>query len=263
MRVDRSWGSIHASVDGAGPPLVLLHPLALNAQVWRGAVESLRHTFRVIAVDARGHGESSWNGDRFTVEDLAEDVAAVVAEAGGPAHVLGMSMGGCTAIALAVRHPELVDRLVLVDTTADYGKEKGPTWQKRAADALRKPRAQQLPFQQDRWFSPWFLDEHPDELQRISEIFVSTDSHAHAAACCALGAYDDSNRLADISSPTLILVGDEDYATPPSMAEALHAGIAGSTLCVLSGTRHMSLIQNAGAWDLVLDHLSRGGTAAH
>lgn len=257
MKIERPWGSSHLTVDGEGPVLLLLHPLAMSGEIWQPAVERLRDRFRVVTLDARGHGESVWDGTPFSVEDLAADAAVALEEVGDdPAHVLGMSMGGCSAIALAVRRPELVGRLTLVDTTADYGPEKGPTWEQRAENAVGKARAEQLPFQGDRWFSPSFLADNPAEVSRVSQIFLGTDSNAHAAACRALGAYDDSARLGDITAPTLVLVGDEDYATPPAMAEALHAGIAGSMLQVLEETRHLSLIQNLGAWDLVVDHLA-------
>lgn len=256
MRIETIWGCINAVDEGEGPVLLLLHPLALAGEFWRPVIDRYKSSFRVIATDARGHGESKWDGQPFTVEDLAEDAAAVLTHVGErPAHVLGLSMGGCTALALACRRPELVDRLVLADTTADYGPGKHEAWAQRADNAVEKARETQLGFQRDRWFSPAFLDESPEEVARVSEIFVRTDSHAHAAACRALGGYDDSHQLGSIAAPTLVVVGEDDYATPPEMARALHAGIPGSSLEVLPETRHMSLIEHKQVWDRIDSHL--------
>ncbi len=256
MRLDTAWGTLTAVDEGSGPLVVLLHPLAMAGEFWRPLIDELSPRFRVVAPDARGHGDSTWDGEPFTVEDMAADVAGVIEHVSGPASVVGMSMGGCAAIALAVRRQELVARLVLADTTADYGPDKESAWAERAAGAVNKPRDEQLTFQHDRWFSPDFLESDPDEVSRVSKVFLATDSTAHAAASRALGAYDDSARLDRIKAPTLVLVGDQDYATPPAMAEALHAGIATSDLQVLPDTRHLSLIQNRGIWPRVIDHLS-------
>jgi 3-oxoadipate enol-lactonase len=255
MKLDTAWGTLTAIDEGTGPLVVLLHPLAQAGEFWRPLVDELSADFRVLAPDARGHGDSVWDGEPFTVEDMAADVAQLIEHVGGPAAVLGMSMGGCAAIALAVRRPELVSGLVLADTTADYGPGKEEAWAERADNAVSKPRDKQLGFQHDRWFSPGFLEANPDEVNRVSQIFLATDSHAHAAASRALGAYDDQSHLDQITVPTLVLVGDEDYATPPAMAEALHTGIPGSELEVLPETRHLSLIQNREIWPRVVAHL--------
>lgn len=260
MRLDMPWGSLAAVDEGRGPVVVLLHSLAQSAELWRPLMDELTPTFRVVAPDARGHGNSTWDGRPFTVADLAEDVAALIVHLdAGPVSVVGMSMGGCTAIALASRHPELVGRLVLADTTADYGEDKEEAWEARARVAVEKPREQQLDFQRDRWFSPSFVEAEPDEVRRVADIFVRTDSLAHAAACRALGAFDDSARLSQVVQPTLVLVGEDDYATPPATARALHEAIAGSRLEILPGTKHLSLVENRKTWSLLLEHLRTGG----
>lgn len=127
------------------------------------------------------------------------------------------------------------------------------------------PREKQLRFQVDRWFSPSFLEQDPAEVERVSRIFTGTDSQAHAAACRALGAYDDSARLGEITAPTLVLVGEDDYATPPAMAEALHVGISGSRFHVLSEVRHLSLVENPHARALARAprSLSKGPRSFH
>ncbi|MFF8022092.1 alpha/beta fold hydrolase [Streptomyces sp. NPDC007896] len=255
MSLRTSWGEQTWVEEGEGPLVLLLHPLALAGEFWRPLMRAFSSSFRVVAPDARGHGGSTWDGTDFSVEDMAADAAALLEHLGAPAAVVGLSMGGCAATALAVRRPDLVTRLVLADTTADYGPGKEAAWEGRAVNAVETPREQQLKFQHDRWFSPTFLQSEPAEVDRVSAIFVGTDSTAHAAACRALGRYDDSGRLGDITAPTLVLVGDEDYATPPPMAQALHRGIRDSQLVVLDRTRHMSLIQNREIWPTVLAHL--------
>lgn len=263
MMLRRPWGALHYLDEGAGPLVVLLHPLATACGVWRPLIDELTPHFRVVAPDARGHGASTWDGARFSIPDLADDVAAVVEQLdAGPARVAALSMGGCTAIALAIRHPGLVASLVLADTTADYGPGKGEAWAERAEKAVTVPREKQLAFQQERWFSPRFRERHRDEVDRVSRIFTATDSRAHAAACHAMGDYDDSARLPEIAASTLILVGADDYATPPSMAEALHAGILRSRLRVLPETRHLSLVESPEARELARRHFTASGVRA-
>lgn len=256
MRLTRPWGAVRYLDEGDGPLVVLLHPLAESGEIWRRLVDELRPRFRVVAPDARGHGGSRWDGAPFSITDLADDVAALIEHLGaGPAHVAAMSMGGCTAIDLAVRYPGHVASLALADTTADYGPGKETAWAQRADKAVSVPRREQLTFQVDRWFSPAFVAEDPTEVQRVSELFVATDSTAHAAAARAMGAFDDSSRLGEVTAPTLVLVGAEDYATPPAMSEALAEGIGGATLHVLAGTRHLSLVESPSARELVIEHL--------
>ncbi|GAB3456847.1 alpha/beta fold hydrolase [Actinophytocola sediminis] len=237
--------------------VLLLHPLAMSGELWRPLTERLEPDVNVVAVDARGHGKSTWDGEPFTVGDLAGDVVELIERLDdGPVAVAGMSMGGCVAIALAGTRPDLVHRLVLADTTADYGQDKESAWAERAANATGKPRAQQLAFQVDRWFSPEFALRAPAEVGRMSELFLATDSRAHAQACRALGAFDGRALLGSITARTLVVVGEHDYATPPAMARTLADGIPGARLEVLANARHFGLLEAPGALDLVAGHLA-------
>lgn len=232
---------------------LLLHSLAMSGGLWQPLRDRLPDSF---ALDARGHGESTWDGTPFTVEDLAADAATLIeARADGPVAVAGMSMGGCVAIALAGTRPDLVDRLVLADTTADYGPDKMTAWAERADNAIHKPRDKQLTFQVDRWFSPAFAQEHPAEVKRVSELFLATDSRAHAQACLALGAFDGTALLPKITAHTLVVVGEHDYATPPAMARALAEGIPDARLHVFENARHFSVFEAHGGLDLVAGFL--------
>jgi len=262
VRVQTPRGGFEVRTAGeSGEPLLLLHPLALSGEVWRPVAEWFAaRGRRVLALDARGHGDSSWDGQPFTVEDLADDAAAVLDALDlAQADVLGMSMGGSIAVAVATGHAERVRRLVLADATSCYGPDRVEVWEDRARTAERKPRTELIDFQLSRWFSDRFRESRPEECQRVVDIFLATSSPAHAAACRALGSFDQSGRLGEVRASTLVLVGDEDYATPPAMAEELATGIAGARLEVLTATRHLSLVENHDAWPLIEHHL--GGTA--
>ena len=240
-----------------GRPVVLLHPLAMAGEIWDPMAHRLAADRRVLATDARGHGESDWDGADFTIEDLAEDTASIIESvADEPVDVVGLSMGGSTAIVLAASRPELVRRLVLADTTACYGPGRVAKWAERAENAVRKPREQQLTFQLERWFSERFRQESPAEVDRVAAIFLRTNSAAHAAACRAFGAMDSTDRLAEIGAGTLVLVGAEDYATPPVMAERIAKEIPGAEFHVLANTRHFSLVERPELWPVVTEHLA-------
>lgn len=255
MIVSTARGDIGVLDHGSGPAVLLLHPLALSAEVWRPLVETTPG-LRFLALDARGHGETPWNGEQFTVEDMAADALAVLDALGlERAGLVGLSMGGSTAVVLAGAHPDRISSLVLVDTTACYGEGRVDTWEERAVRAATVAREDQLTFQVDRWFSERTRERETDTVRRVSDIFVRTDSAAHAAACRALGAVDATDLLGSITAPTTVIVGSEDYATPPSMANELHTGISDARLHVLDGTRHLSVLDDPRSWQLTVEHL--------
>jgi 3-oxoadipate enol-lactonase len=104
--VATSRGTVAVRRWGTGEPLVLLHPLALSGAVWHPLATELADRFQVLAPDLRGHGESSWDGKPFTVEDLARDVADTLDALEVPtANLLGMSMGGGVAVTFAGLFP--------------------------------------------------------------------------------------------------------------------------------------------------------------
>ncbi|HSZ40150.1 MAG TPA: alpha/beta fold hydrolase [Trebonia sp.] len=245
---------------GAGRPLVLLHPLALSGEVWGTYGALLAQSFDVIAPDARGHGHSGWDGEPFGVDDLADDVAALLDGLGlETALVGGMSMGGSTAVSFAGRHPSRTERLLLADTTAWYGADAPATWEARAQGVVAKPRQAQVAFQADRWFTAGFRERDADEVNRVVEIFLRTDSRAHAEACRALGTMDSRRLLPAITAPTLVVTGEEDYATPPAMGKAIADGVPAGSALVLPALRHMSLVEDPGLAGLTAEFLAAEG----
>lgn len=125
------------STLGAGPPLVVLHGLLGRARNWLTIARNLQERRTVLLADLRNHGASPWS-DTMSYTAMAADVAALVErQAGGRAAVLGHSMGGKAALALALVRPELVERLILVDIApVDYGEGQGYARYIRAMQAV-------------------------------------------------------------------------------------------------------------------------------
>ena len=241
----------------AGRRIALIHSLAMDHTFWKPVAERLARGARVLTHDCRGHGASDKPKGVMTVETHADDLAALMDVVGWrDAVVAGASMGGCIALAFAIRHPRRVAALGLIDTTAWYGADAPKNWEQRASAALTSGLSALTDFQVTRWFSDKFRADHQQIVKESVDVFVRNDVDAYAATCRMLGACDLRAGLPGIKAPTAILVGEEDYATPPAMAEALHKGIASSTLKVLSGARHLTPLERPDEIAAALDELA-------
>lgn len=226
------------------PRIVLIHSLALDHSVWNELVVAMAGEADLLALDCRGHGQSEVAPGPYSVELFADDVADLLGHVGwDKAIVAGCSMGGCVAQAFAARHADKVEALLLVDTTAWYGADAPKAWAERAAKARADGLASMAAFQTTRWFGDHFQETHPDRMRETMAIFSANDLDAYAATCAMLGAADLRPYLADFAFPAAIVVGEEDYATPPADAERLQAAIKGAALTVIPKARHLTPIE--------------------
>jgi 3-oxoadipate enol-lactonase len=124
------------------------------------------------------------------------------------------------------------------------------------------PREQQVAFQADRWFTEAFRDRNAEEVSRVVDIFLRTDSLAHAAACRALGTMDSRALLPQITAPALAVAGEEDYATPPAMGQAIADGVQRGSARTLPSLRHLALVEDPSLAGLTAEFLVAAGTRA-
>jgi 3-oxoadipate enol-lactonase len=224
--------------------VVLVHSLAMDRSFWRPVAERLAKNASVLIHDCRGHGRSDQPEGPCTVELHADDLADLLDQLGWrTALVAGASMGGCIALAFAIRHPGRVAALGLIDTTAWYGPDAPKNWGERADAARASGLSSLIDFQVTRWFGDKFRAENPQVVQDCVATFLRNDVAVYAQTCRMLGACDLRAGLASIAVPTAIVVGEEDYATPLAMAQAMHKAIASSTLSVLAGARHLTPLE--------------------
>jgi 3-oxoadipate enol-lactonase len=241
--------NLHYDVAGAGQEtIVFSHGLLMNGDMFQGQVDALGSAYRCITYDHRGQGRSEVTESGYDMDSLTEDAAALIrALDAAPCHFVGFSMGGFVGLRLAIRHPELLRSLVLLDTSA------AP----EAASNLPRYRLMVLV---GRWlgfrpiagrvmqimFGQTFLADpaRRAERERWKRHFIGLGRVGTARAARAVIEREGvSDRLETITTPTLILVGDEDMATEPVNAERLHEGIAGSQLVVVRKSGHTSSIE--------------------
>jgi 3-oxoadipate enol-lactonase len=227
-----------------GRNIVLVHSLAMDRSFWRPVAERLAAEACVLIHDCRGHGRSDKPTGPVTVEQHADDLADLFDALGWPsALAAGASMGGCIALAFAIRHPARVSALGLVDTTAWYGADAPKNWEQRANAALAAGMGSLTDFQVTRWFGDRFRADNPQAVKECVDVFLRNDVAVYAQTCRMLGACNLTAALPRLAMPARIAVGEEDYATPVAMSRTLHRGIAGSTLTVIENARHLTPLE--------------------
>jgi 3-oxoadipate enol-lactonase len=245
---------------GSGlPPLVLLHSLGLDNEMWAPQVDILARGHRLVRIDLRGHGRSSAPEGPYTMAGLADDVLRVADAAGLERFgIVGLSIGGQVALWLAIERPDRVASLVLADTAARIGTPG--SWQQRIelvrTDGLEGLRSGIV----ERWFSAAFAASEAAAVARTVERLLSTPVAGYLGCCAALAESDLSGLVGRVRAPTLVIVGGADVVTPPEQARWLADRIPGATTAVIDGAGHIANLEAPVAFgDLVAGFLDRAG----
>jgi 3-oxoadipate enol-lactonase/4-carboxymuconolactone decarboxylase len=247
-QVDVNGVALHYELTGPTGALVVAfsNSLGTSLEMWDALVPALRGRYRVLRYDTRGHGRSSIPDRPIEIWDLAADLAGLLDVLGiERAHVVGLSLGGMTGQALAVRQPDRVISLTLMATSAFLPSEA--SWAERAALVRAEGTAAIVEATMGRWFTAGFPAQAPDLVGPIRERFLDSDNEGYALCCNAIGRMDLRSHIGSIRAPTLILAGTEDPATPVSMAEEMRSLIPGSDLVVLSRAAHLLAVERADA----------------
>jgi 3-oxoadipate enol-lactonase len=230
--------------SATGPRLVLVHSLAMDRRFWDRLIDRLPAECSIIAYDCRGHGASDKPAGPYMIATFGDDLATVLDHADWPSAVAaGASMGGCVALAFATRHRARVDGLGLIDTTDWYGEDAPATWEKRAEKAEQEGIASLISFQVTRWFTETFRKANPEATQACVDVFLANDIAAYAATCRMLGHANLRAGLASLNVPVNIVVGEEDYATPVAMAQAMRQRLSNSSLRVIPHAMHLTPVE--------------------
>ena len=240
-RLDASAITLHHA--GRGPPLVLLHCLGVDRHFWNFCADLAPH-FTLLRYDLPGHGETAVPATPYDIEDLADQLADVLAAHRiDRAHVAGISLGGLIAQALAARDPDRVERLILIDTTPRYTAELRAMWVERAATARQQGVAAMIPDLLKIWFSAAALAHDTVGVRYVREALARCPGEGYALACEALRAADLRDLAPTIAAPTLVICGEEDIPSFLEAARWLAANIPDAELAWIGGVRHASVLE--------------------
>jgi 3-oxoadipate enol-lactonase len=244
--VERGAIRIFYEDAGSGLCVVLGHSFLCSGEMWAPQVAPLAERFRVVNVDFRGHGRSGPAKEPFSLEDMVDDVVAVLDALGVERAVwAGLSIGGMVALRAALRLPERVSGLILADTTA-RAESAGKRMQYHALGLVARVGGFRpvLPFVLPLMFGGTTRRTRPDLVREWSARFAAAHVPSTLAALGALlGRRSLLPRLGEIRSPCLVIVGEEDAALPPFHSREIVEAVPGARLVTIPEAGHLTSLE--------------------
>jgi 3-oxoadipate enol-lactonase len=249
-RIDAS-----ASLPGKAPTVVLSNSLGATTSMWDAQVPELSRVARVVRYDTRGHGESPVVPGPYSIDDLADDVIALLDRLSlDRVHYVGLSLGGMTGMRLAARSPERIDRLVVLCTSPFLEPAQG--WLDRAATVREQGTTAVADAVVARWYTQAFLASRTERVQAAVATVGATPAEGYAGCCEAIAAMDLRADLGSISAATLAIAGADDPATPPSHLELIASSVQDGRLLVVPDSAHLANDEQPGIiTPAILHHL--------
>src|SRR4029079_4811668 len=248
---------------GAGRPVVLLHGYPFKRSFWNEQVAALSGSYRVIAPDLRGFGDSDSSDGSSTMNRMAQDVAALLDHLGVPRATFGaLSMGGYVTLAFYKQFASRVRALILADTratpdTAEAKQNRAQQAEKALSEGMAGIADAMLP----KLLTPETVSKRPEGVKRVRDMMLKTKPEGAASALLGMAEREDQTPLlSQIASPTLILVGTDDAITPVADSEKMHNAIAGSRLVVIENAGHVSNLERTDEFNQnLIDFLRNAG----
>ncbi len=238
------------------PWLVLSHSLGCSIRMWDEQIAAFQDRYRILAFDTRGHGASDAPPGPYTLEMLADDAKGVMDAVGVKrCHWAGLSMGGMIGQTFALKYPGVFQTLTLADTTSRYPAEGRAMW----ADRIRTVETQGMQALVEptlaRWFTEPYRKAGGKRLAEIADQIRATPVQGYVGCCHAIPQIDLTARLKEIKCPILVIVGEEDMATPVAMAKEIHDNAPGSKLVILPRAAHIANVEQAAGFNQALERI--------
>lgn len=234
------------------PTLLFINSIGTTRELWARQVPRLSKSFRVITYDARGHGYSQVTAGGYTIAQLGRDALAILDHAGAEsAHVCGISLGGITAMWMAIHAPRRITSLVLANTAARIGSVE--MWTERIAFVQKQGMATLADLTMPRWFTDEFRAREPQTVEQFRAMVAACPKQGYLSCCAALRDEDLREAIGGIRCPVLCIAGSADPATPPEALRFIHERIAGSRMALLDAA-HLTNVEQHEAFNAELLH---------
>jgi len=241
--LDTRLGRVSFAESGTGPVRMVLHSLLTDRDAFDDVAGAMGG--RIIALDLPGFGSS--DPAEPNIDAYANRVAVFIEEMGLDGEdltLIGNGLGAFVALGTAIHHGTMFGRLLLIGCGIGFSEQAKGAFT-NMIDAVEIGGLEALvPIALRRIFTETYLSEHPEMGETRAAVLRRTDPEAFVTACNALRSLDYSALASSVTNPTLIVVGEDDQATPPHLAEELHRLIQASTLIRLPGVAHAPQIQD-------------------
>jgi len=240
---DLKGSRVHYELTGEAkaPVLVFSNSLGTNFSMWEPQLPEMRKKMRVLCYDTRGHGKTSVSPGPYSIEQLGRDVLGLAdALSIDEFSFCGLSMGGMIGIWLGVHAPQRLGKLALCSTAAKIGSPE--SWNARIAAV---PKGGMRSISQaviERWYTARFREKAPEIAERTKQMVENTPAEGYIACCEALRDADLRTSVGSVRTPTLVISGTHDPATPPSDGRFLAENISGARYVELDAA-HLSNIE--------------------
>jgi len=261
LTAERTPAGTSYLVTGQGQPVVLIHGVGLNKEMWGGQIVGLAPRFRVIAYDMLGHGASPRPEQGTELGGYADQLLELLDHLElAQATVIGFSMGGLVARAFALHYPQRLSGLAILNSVFNRSPEQRAGVIERTSQAAEHGPDANAEAALSRWFSREYQAANPAQIAAIRQTLASNDPQGYLTTY-TLFATQDMYRAEDLGSiavPTLVATGELDPGSTPEMARQLAAHIRGAQVAVLEEQRHMMPVESPRLVNqLLLDFLGR------
>ncbi len=254
-----------ATIDGSGPPVILVHGMGLNRYMWDWQLERLADRFTVIRYDLLGHGGSDAPTGPYQMKHFVDQLNGLIDALDLPTcGLVGFSLGGMIVRAFTVAHPSRVAALAILNSPHDRTESERAAMRTRLDLAERLGPASTIDAALERWFTADFAVQRPDVLDRVRRWMAANDPVAYAAIYRVLaeGDADLTHAIAAIRCPTLVLACAEDHGNSPEMARKMGALIPGAQVAIVPDMKHMGLAENPAAISAILIPFLQGNLSS-
>ena len=235
-------------IDGPadGDWIILSNSLATDMRLFDYEASYLGQTRQVLRYDTRGHGQSSATQPPYSFPDLVGDLVALMDHLQiAKADFLGVSLGGMTALAMGVAHPDRVGRIACCDARADAPDPYKAIWDGNIAkmhaenlDALCEPTL-------TRWFTAEFLEDtaNTSKLDVVRDMFKTTSPDGYEGCARCLQTLDLLPSLPNMGAETLFMTGDQDVAAPAAVMQAMADATPNGSFALIEDAAHLSNLE--------------------
>jgi 3-oxoadipate enol-lactonase len=215
--------------------------------MWDGVANALKERYTVFRYDHRNHGRSEKINEIVSIDDMADDVQAVISAMRlTKVTFVGLSLGGMVAQSLAARYLDHIERIVVANSSSFYGPALRSVWDARIEKVLSEGTAAIVETTVARWFTPDFGKNPSGEGRKTVQVSKMTlarnEPYAYAAICDAVAGVDNRRSNLKIRCPSLVIAGSQDLATPVEMSKRLADEIPGAELIEIDAA-HMSALE--------------------